>query len=129
MKSNYYFDHVSNTLYATKSFLKEAEQFGSAACDVIIQARAMYPDIAIQTYATEKRNNTAIPYKYMVRYISLMPDAAEAIREMESVKLMSHSQKSPFKYVENWFKKKYPEYGKTVRLDTEGNIEAVAEAD
>jgi len=58
----------------------------------------------------------------MEKFISIMPDAAIRMEEYENVKLKSHAFRSPYKYVTNWFEKKYPNYGEFMVKDENGNV-------
>jgi len=41
---------------------------------------------------------------------------------MKNIQLQSHSRKSPYKFVRDWFTKKYPNYGKVIKLDANGEL-------
>ena len=127
-KDNYYFDFNTNTLYMTKAFDKKASQYNSAECNTIMSLRQMFSNLTIQIAEAPKSNkkssnketNKHLSYDLMFKYIVRMPNALVLLKEYENVRLMSKCQKSPYKYVCNWFEVKFPNYGKMLNFDEKG---------
>lgn len=133
-KDNYYFDYNTNTLYVTKAFDKKASQYNSAECNTIMSLRQMFSNLTIQIAEAPKSNkkssnkssnketNKHLSYDLMFKYIVRMPNALVLLKEYENVRLMSKCQKSPYKYVCNWFEVKFPNYGKMLNFDEKGEL-------
>ena len=133
-KDNYYFDYNTNTLYVTKAFDRKASQYNSAECNTIMSLRQMFPNLTVQiaeapksskkntNKSNSKETNKLLPYDLMLKYIVRMPNALDLLKEYENVRLMSKCQKSPYKYVCKWFEAKFPNYGKMLTFDEEGNL-------
>ena len=129
-KDNYYFDYNTNTLYVTKAFDKKASQYNSAECNNIMSLRQMFSNLTIQIAEAPKSNkkssnketNKHLSYDLMLKYIVRMPNALVLLKEYENVRLMSKCQKSPYKYVCNWFEETFPKYDKMLTFDEKGNL-------
>lgn len=126
----HYYNHDTDTLTVTKNFLKNSEQMDTPECKTIVALYALHPNMKIVTFTTEKKKNVAIPYDLMIQYICLNDNKEERIKdlqEMKNIQLQSHSRKSPYKFVRDWFTKKYPNYGKVIKLDANGELTFIIE--
>ena len=133
-KDNYYFDYNTNTLYVTKAFDKKASQYNSVECNTIMSLRQMFSNLTIQIAEAPKSNkkssnkssnketNKHLSYDLMLKYIVRMPNALVLLKEYENVRLMSKCQKSPYRYVCNWFEETFPKYDKMLTFDEKGNL-------
>lgn len=121
-KDNYYFDYNTNTLYVTKAFDKKASQYNSAECNTIMSLRQMFPNLTVQIAEAPKAKSKALSYDLMLKYIVRMPNARDLLKEYENVRLMSKCQKSPYKYVCKWFEAKFPNYGKMLNFNENGEL-------
>lgn len=105
---------ATKTLTITKAFAEAALEPKSEASKVIANCRAACPDLQI-AYRTHKPSKTSNPakdmtYDRMERYISAFADGAEALAEFDKVKEFSLSQSNRYKYVHDWFVKRFPNY-------------------
>ena len=112
----YKMNFATKTLTITKAFAEAALEPKSEASKVIANCRAACPDLQI-AYRTHKSSKTSNPakgmtYDRMERYISAFADGAEALAEFEKVKEFSLSQSNRYKYVHDWFVKRFPNYKK-----------------
>ena len=121
-KDNYYFDYNTNTLYVTKAFDKKASQYNSAECNIIMSLRQMFSNLTIKIAEAPKAKSNALSYDLMLKYIVRMPNALVLLKEYENVRLMSKCQKSPYRYVCNWFEETFPKYDKMLTFDEKGNL-------
>lgn len=58
----------------------------------------------------------------MATYISLLDDAETMMDEFDAIRKCAKSQKSPRKYVNEWFRKTFPRYEDVPELDEENRI-------
>ena len=110
----YKMNFATKTLTITKAFAEAALEPKSEASKVIANCRAACRDLQI-AYRTHKSSKTSNPakgmtYDRMERYISAFADGAEALAEFEKVKEFSLSQSNRYKYVHDWFVKRFPNY-------------------
>ncbi len=78
-KNDYRFDHDTNTLIATKSFMTAASKLGTPEYKVIRELRKDYPkmQIRVEDNAPKKNAPPKLSYQQMKQFISLCRDAAE----------------------------------------------------
>lgn len=110
----YKMNFATKTLTVTKAFAEAALIANSEASKIIANCHALCPNLRI-AYRTHKSSKTSNPtkgmtYDRMERYISAFADGAEALAEFEKVKEFSLSQSNRYKYVHDWFVKRFPNY-------------------
>lgn len=132
-RTGYYFDLNTTTLHITKAYEKKSLCYGSDACRLVLDYQRRFPEMTIEVHKRKPSSNRPLPYKMMLAYIAIMPNAASMEKEFERVQKMSVAYKSPYKFVETWFKANYPHYEKFVEKDETGNptwkvAEVMAEA-
>ena len=110
MNKPYSIDFTTNTITVTKRFLEQASMMGSEAFNIMMQLRQM--NMTIITKAPAKRKNTQLTYSKMEKFISLLEEADKYKAEFAAVKNESTAQNMPYAYVQKWFKKTFPCYGK-----------------
>lgn len=110
LRSNgYYLDVANNTLYTTAPFEKKSNIYGTQEYKLVCEIMSQYPNVQISIQKKSRKHT--LSYVMMKEFISIMPDSETMLKEFERVQLMSHAYSSAYKYVENWFFKKYPHYG------------------
>lgn len=110
LRSNgYYLDVANNTLYMTAPFEKKSNIYGTQEYKLVCEIMSQYPNVQISIQKKSRKHT--LSYDMMKEFISIMPDSETMLKEFERVQLMSHAYSSAYKYVENWFFKKYPHYG------------------
>jgi len=118
--NGYYLDAAANTLYMTAPFEKKSNVYGTSEYRLVNEILAQFPDVK---FSIQKKNRKeTVTYEMMETYIKLLPKAEESMKEYERVKLMSHAFRSSYKYVADWFEKKYQNYGKFIVKDNQGNV-------
>ena len=110
MNKPYSIDFTTNTITVSKKFLEQASKIGSEAFTTMMQLRQMNMTITVKT--PTKKRNTQLTYSKMEKYISLLEDANKYHAEFEAVKEESTAYNAPYAYVQKWFKKTFPCYGK-----------------
>ena len=110
----YKMNFATKTLTVTKAFAEAALIANSEASKIIANCHALCPNLRI-AYRTHKSSKTSNPakgmtYDRMECYISAFADGAEALAEFEKVKEFSLSQSNRYKYVHDWFVKRFPNY-------------------
>jgi hypothetical protein len=55
----------------------------------------------------------------METFIRAMPDAVANFAEYKRIKLQSNAHRSAYKFVSEWFKAKFPHYGKLLVVEEE----------
>ena len=118
--TGYYMDITNNTLYMTAPFEKKSNIYGTQEYCLVNDILARFPDVTISVQ--KKGRKRTLPYDMMKEFISIMPDSEAMLKEFERVQLMSHAYSSAYKYVENWFFKKYPHYGEFMVKDENGDV-------
>lgn len=118
--NGYYLDAANNILYMTAPYEKKSNIYGTTEYKLVCDILAQYPDVKISIQKKNRKHTLA--YDLMKEFIKIMPDSAAMLKEFERVQLMSHAYSSPYKYVENWFNKKYPHYGEFMVKDENDNI-------
>ena len=92
----------------TKAFAKQARIFGTPEYREWRAYRQDFPNAQMVTKTIKKAKNKKNDaknrtYEKMAEYISLQENAAELMKEFEAQKKLSIVQKSPYRFVLNWF--------------------------
>ena len=117
----------------TKAFEKQARIFGTPEYREWRAFLAENPgtEMVPKTLkkAKDKKNDaTNRTYEKMAEYISLQDNAEELKKEFEAQKKLSIVQKSPYRFVLNWFLKTFPELKKEEDKKDEAEATAAEEA-
>ncbi len=120
----YYFDE--DKLYVTERFHKAASQFGSVQYKKIMDILSYYPNASVEVVSIggSKAINeiNVMSYEMMIRYICLLPEKEKYLKEMKRMKLLSHSKKSPYKFMRKWFADTFPDYIEKRVYDESGKM-------
>ncbi len=109
-------NHINNTITVTKSFMKKAENFGSAEYKQMIEIKS---DPVLSAYKIvvrnikknpEKESYRNLTYANMEAYISTLNLKTIFMAEYEVARKRSKIQKSPYKYMVKWFVETFPNY-------------------
>ena len=114
----------------TKAFVKQARIFGTPEYREWRAFLAENPGTEMVTKtikkAKDKKNDAKNrTYEKMAEYISLQDNAEELKKEFEAQKKLSIVQKSPYRFVLNWFLDTFPE----LKEDEDKKDEAKAAAE
>lgn len=121
MTKSVHFDYLTNTLFATKSFLKAAGVLNSTEYRILMAYRADHPDMTIVPNET-RTGKKRISFAQMADYIKIIDKDGQFMEQFKTVKGLSKIQPSPYKYVKCWFEATFPDYNKMVSFDENGNL-------
>lgn len=121
MSGNYY-DRETNILYVTRAFSKKSEYYGTDECTLLIKMEKRYPGIKTVVYKM-RGNKAKLTYQMMEKFIVMMPDAESNLNEYKTVKKVSLAMANHYKYVFDWFQRKYPHYEEVTVEAEDGTIE------
>ena len=115
--AGYYYDMTTATLYMTAEFEKNSNTYGTNEYHMLNRILGRFPNAHLKVY--KPKANNRITYDMMEAFIRAMPDAVANFAEYKRIKLQSSAHRSPYKFVFEWFKAKFPHYGKLVVVDEE----------
>ena len=118
--AGYYYDFATTTLYMTAEFEKNSNTYGTNEYRLINRILAKFPNASLKVY--KSKTNNLITYDMMETLIRAMPDAVANFAEYKRIKLQSRAHRSAYKFVSEWFKAKFPHYGKLLVKDENGNM-------
>ena len=131
----YAVDVLSNTVTVTKKFLDNASDIKSEEFKLYKEFKTLGFTIIQKTRSAKKESNSPlrplkpseekkplIPFEKMAQYISLLDDADEMMDEFDVVRSIAKSEEHPRKYVNEWFREQFPNYGKIAKLDDNNRI-------
>ena len=125
MKTNYSFDHSSNTLTVNEAFLKAASRLDTPEYKTMLQLRKDFGSISIvienPSQKTVKAENR-LTFTAMKQFICKCRNAKERLVVYENVCALSKAQRSPYHYVKKWFLDNYANYSATPDFDEEGFV-------
>ena len=101
----------------TAEFEKNSNAYGTNEYHLMNRILAKFPNATLKVY--KAKNNSLVTYKMMEDFIRAMPDAAANFAEYKRIKLQSRAHRSAYKFVSEWFKEKFPHYGKLLVVDKE----------
>ena len=132
MTNSYTYDIINNTLTVTAAFLKKAGVLNSPEYKTIKQIRADYPNVTIvKAESTKKNVKHHIKMAQMVQFITLWDSKNKTtyLDQYETIKALSKIQASPYKYVEVWFQKTFPNWQNQVDFNNDGTMSFVTKSD
>ena len=135
-EAQYAVDVLSNTVVVTKKFLESASNIKSEEFELFQQFKTLGFTITQRTRSAKKENNSPlrplnkpveekkplIPFEKMAQYISLLDDADEMMDKFDTIRKDAQTKDSPRKYVNEWFREQFPNYGKIAKLDENNRI-------
>ena len=131
MMNGYNYDSISNTLTVTAAFLKKASVLNSAEYKTIRQFRSDNPGLKIEKKGPVAMKNREHHIKlkdmkdWLVQYDLLQ--GTNYLDQYRLVYAMSKIQPSPYKYIETWFKKTFPNWMNQMTFDKDGQMSFVIE--
>ncbi len=104
----------------TKAFQKKAMIFGSPEYKLWREYLKEFPgaQMVVSGKSGAARNMT---YKNMIAYIKVQKNADAIQKEFERRMEMAKPQKSPYKYMVDWFKNTFPHYADSELFKTDPN--------
>ena len=121
--TSYNFDAINTVLTITKDFARKASQLNSPEYKTMLQLRRDYPNLEIvMREGTKKQAASGISFKQMEEFIKQCRDSESRMGTYERVKALSRVQRSPYKYVKNWFLTNYANYSENPVFDEDGFV-------
>ena len=111
----YDIDYINETITLTAAFLRKASTLGTPEYKEMIELRRSLPGFQfVKAEAAKKtaNKNKNLTYQNMREYIANSAEskkAAALLDEMKKVEGLSKIQSNPYKYVQAWFLKQFPE--------------------
>ena len=110
--TGYYFDWQTNTLHMTYRFSVKASDMTSKEYDIYDKFSMRFPNMRTIIEAPKKRKSPYITYDRIGAYIACQENAAELMAQLHKVIEEARGQKNPRKFVDDWFRKTFPNFGK-----------------
>ena len=125
-------NHTKKAIIVSDKFLHEAANpFSNEAADIML-LREKFPGYEITTRShrkprtTEKTQNIKkfVPYDKMEKYISLLDNSDELLRQYQIVKDFAACRRNSASIVFKWFNESFPDYRKDPKIDENGKLVA-----
>lgn len=110
--TGYYFDWQTNTLHMTYRFSVKASDMTSKEYDIYDKFSMRFPNMRTIIEAPKKRKSPYITYDRIGAYIACQDNAAELMAQLHKVIEEARGQNNPRKFVDEWFRKTFPNFGK-----------------
>lgn len=110
--TGYYFDWQTNTLYMTYRFSVKANDMGSKEYNIYDQFSARFTTMKVVVEAPKKRKSPYLTFDRMGAYIACQDNAVELMAQLRKVIDEARGQSNPRKFVDEWFRKTFPKFGK-----------------
>ena len=108
----YYYDWQTNTLHMTYNFSVKANDMDSREFGIYDKFSVRFPNMRIVVEAPKKRKSSYITYDKMGAYIACQDNATELMAQLHKVTEEAKGQNRPRKFVDDWFRKTFPNFGK-----------------
>lgn len=110
----YKIDFAKHQIVMNFKFAAKSQEYGSEAYNMIKKIQSDFPDFAVIVRSgrkvTNARPNKRLSYKNMESYIKVQDNCDELMAAFCIAKEESKANKSPYKYVSDWFKATFPQY-------------------
>lgn len=123
-------NHINKTIIVSDLFYKEAAKPFTNEFYDLMKLREVLPDYEVITRSHRKPRPPKEPekvrkfvsYEKMEKYIKLLDDADELMKEFKLVKAFAKTRRNSASIVFKWFNDKFPDYRKPPRLDENGKL-------
>ena len=107
---------AENTVIINHKLAAAAAKYGTKENKIIRNIRHDFPgltEVIVSGRECDKtKTNTRLTYENMETHIKVYENADELMEVFESVKALSQTCASPYKYVRDWFEAQFPNYKK-----------------
>ena len=121
----YKIDFTTNSIIMNYKFAEASGKYGTPEYKLLQSVKNDFPNIhiSIQSGREQKtpRYNKRLTYENMETYIKCHENSEVILSRFETVKEMSKTMKSPYKYVCDWFLSQFPDFHEIPKF--EGEIE------
>ena len=116
-KNGYKIDFENNTLVMNYKFYAASQEYGTAQNKLVKKIMNDFPSLAVVVKSGREtktpNKNKRLTYANMEKHIAVYENSDELMEVFESVKALSATVASPYKYVSDWFVEQFPDYKKT----------------
>lgn len=116
-KNGYKIVFAANTVVMNYKFAAAAGQVGTEEYNIMKQIREDFPGMAEITVSGREqkspRKNSRLTYANMEQHIKAYDNSDDLMEVFKTVKTLSKTAASPYKYVADWFVAQFPDYKKT----------------
>ena len=109
---NYKIDFAANKIIVAEKFMERAGQLGTAEFTQMMELRKLDMLIEVQKAKPRKKPEFQLTYKKMEAFIRCSENAEALMAEFERVKEASIAQNNPYRHVQKWFEKTFPNFSK-----------------
>ena len=112
----YKINFANNTLVMNYKFHAASQEYGTDENKLVKAILADFPTLTVIVKAGRDvkttNKNKRLPYANMEKHISAYENSADLLDVFETVKALSKTAASPYKYVTDWFVAQFPDYKK-----------------
>lgn len=112
----YKINFATNTLVMNYKFYAASQEYGTDENNLVKAILADFPTLTVVVKAGRDvkttNKNKRLTYENMEKHISAYENSAELLDVFETVKALSKTAASPYKYVTDWFVVQFPDYKK-----------------
>ena len=109
-------DFTNNTLVMNYKFHSASQEYGTPENNLVKEILKDFPSLTVVVKAGRDvkttNKNKRLTYENMEKHISAYENSAELLDVFETVKALSKTAASPYKYVTDWFVVQFPDYKK-----------------
>lgn len=110
-------DFTTNTLVMNYKFHSASQEYGTPENKLVKEILSDFPTLAVVVKAGREvktaNKNKRLTYANMEKHIKAYDNADELLDVFETVKALSQTVASPYKFVSDWFVEQFPNYDKT----------------
>ena len=119
----YKIDFTTNSIIMNYKFAEASGKYGTPEYKLLQSVKNDFPNIhiSIQSGREQKipRYNKRLTYENMETYIKCHENSEVILSRFETVKEMSKTMRSPYKYVCDWFFEQFPNFKETPKFEGE----------
>ena len=112
----YKIDFTTNTLTMNYKFHAASQEYGTDENKLVKDILTDFPNLTVNVKAGREvkatNRNKRLTYANMEKHISAYDNANDLLNVFETVKALSKTAASPYKYVLDWFVAQFPDYDK-----------------
>ena len=101
----------------TRKFRGAASQMDTEEYKTMMKLKEHGMPIQMQAASQRKKKASTLSYAKMLKHISCLADAETYKAEFEAVREASLGEVNPYRYVLNWYEKKFPNHAAVPEMD------------
>ncbi len=109
-------DFTTNTLVMNYKFHSASQEYGTPENKLVKEILSDFPTLVVVVKAGREvktaNKNKRLTYANMEKHIKAYDNADELLDVFETVKALSQTVASPYKFVSDWFVEQFPNYDK-----------------